>query len=56
MADMRAPAIFLAQFVGAEAPFDNLANMARWAGDPGYKGVQLPTRVSSLIDLEDVAR
>jgi sugar phosphate isomerase/epimerase len=55
MADMKGPAIFLAQFVGDEAPFDNLANMARWAGDLGYKGVQIPTWESSLIDLEKAA-
>jgi sugar phosphate isomerase/epimerase len=52
---MKGPAIFLAQFVGDEAPFDNLANMARWAGDLGYKGVQIPTWESSLIDLEKAA-
>ena len=52
MATMQGPAIFLAQFVGEEAPFDNLANITRWAGDLGYRGVQVPTWESSLIDLE----
>ena len=51
MSKMRGPAIFLAQFVGEEAPFDNLANITRWAGELGYKGVQVPTWESSLIDL-----
>ena len=27
---MRGPAIFLAQFMGDAAPFDNLDNAARW--------------------------
>lgn len=56
MAQMKGPAIFLAQFVGEEAPFDNLANIARWAGDLGYKGVQVPTWESSLIDLSLAAQ
>ena len=32
MSKMKGPAIFLAQFAGSEAPFDNLANIAGWAG------------------------
>ena len=55
MAEIKGPAIFLAQFVGADAPFDSLANMARWAGDLGYTGVQIPTWESGLIDLEQAA-
>lgn len=51
MATMKGPAIFLAQFVGEDSPFDNLANMARWAGGLGYKGIQVPTWESGLIDL-----
>ena len=56
MSQMKGPAIFLAQFIGEEAPFDNLANMARWAGDLGYKGVQVPSWASNLIDLERAAQ
>ncbi|MEP4147747.1 MAG: sugar phosphate isomerase/epimerase [Halioglobus sp.] len=52
MSMMKGPAIFLAQFVGTEAPFDNLANMANWAGQLGYKGIQVPTWESGLIDLQ----
>ena len=40
MSKMQGPGIFLAQFVGVDAPFDSLANMAKWAGDLGSKGVQ----------------
>ena len=56
MSKMQGPGIFLAQFVGVDAPFDSLANMAKWAGDLGYKGVQLPTWESGLIDLQRAAQ
>ena len=52
---IKGPAIFLAQFAGDAAPFDSLDNICRWAADLGYKGVQIPTWVSSLIDLEKAA-
>ena len=52
MADMQGPAIFLAQFLGDEAPFDNLQNITRWAGELGYVGVQVPTTEPSLMDLQ----
>ena len=51
MATIKRPAIFLAQFLGHEAPFDSLANITRWAGELGYKGVQLPTDLPKLFDL-----
>lgn len=51
MKTIKGPAIFLAQFMGHEAPFDNLANMAGWASNLGYKGIQLPTD-KRLFDLE----
>ena len=52
---MKGPAIFLAQFVGDEEPFNSLATMCRWAADLGYKGVQIPTWEKKLIDLEQAA-
>lgn len=52
---IKGPAIFLAQFAGDKAPFDNLDNICRWAASLGYKGVQIPTWVSSFIDLEKAA-
>ena len=55
MSKMKGPAIFLAQFAGEEAPFDNLTNLSKWAGDIGYRGVQIPTWESNLIDLEQAA-
>ncbi len=56
MSAMKGPAIFLAQFVGQEAPFNNLPNIARWAGELGYKGIQVPTWESGFIDLEKAAQ
>jgi len=38
---MRGPAIFLAQFVGDEPPFNELGTMTKWAASLGYKGVQI---------------
>lgn len=52
---IKGPAIFLAQFAGDTAPFDSLDNICRWAAGLGYKGVQIPSWVSSFIDLEKAA-
>jgi sugar phosphate isomerase/epimerase len=52
---MKGPAIFLAQFVGDEPPFNELGAMARWAASLGYKGVQIPTWDARLFDLERAA-
>ena len=55
MRTIKGPAIFLAQFVGDEAPFDTLENIASWASDLGFKGIQIPSWESGLIDLETAA-
>jgi sugar phosphate isomerase/epimerase len=52
---MKGPAIFLAQFAGDEAPFNTLPNMAKWAADLGYKGIQIPTWDGRLFDLKKAA-
>jgi sugar phosphate isomerase/epimerase len=52
MNTIKGPAIFLAQFMGDEAPFNNLESVCRWAADLGYKAVQIPTWDSRLIDLK----
>ncbi|WP_454702567.1 sugar phosphate isomerase/epimerase family protein [Agrobacterium burrii] len=54
MKTIKGPAIFLAQFVGDEAPFDTLDNLGQWAASLGYKGIQLPTD-PKLFDLEKAA-
>lgn len=52
---MKGPAIFLAQFADDQAPFDELGSIVQWAASLGYKGVQLPTWDTRLIDLEKAA-
>ncbi|UEQ03007.1 sugar phosphate isomerase/epimerase [Halomonas profundus] len=54
---IRGPAIFLAQFIGDEAPFDSLDGIARWAAEHGYQAIQLPTATadSRFIDLHKAA-
>jgi sugar phosphate isomerase/epimerase len=52
---IKGPGIFLAQFAGADAPFNALRSIARWAADLGYKGVQIPTWESRLFDLARAA-
>ena len=54
MKTIKGPAIFLAQFMGPDVPFDNLANLAGWAGSLGYAGIQLPTD-KRLFDLDIAA-
>lgn len=55
MRTIKGPAIFLAQFAGDAAPFNSLDAICGWAANYGYKGVQIPTWVGSLIDLEKAA-
>ena len=54
-ATMKGPAIFPAQFVGDEPPFNSLDAICGWAAGLGYKGVQLPTSDPRLIDLDKAA-
>jgi len=49
---IKGPGIFLAQFCGPEAPFNNLKSICDWAAGLGYKAIQMPTWESSLFDLE----
>ena len=55
MRTIKGPAIFLAQFAGDSAPFNSFDAICGWAANYGYKGVQIPTWVGSLIDLEKAA-
>ncbi len=52
---MRGPAIFLAQFIGPEAPFNSLESLFKWSASLGYQGVQIPTWESHIFDLEKAA-
>jgi len=55
MKKIKGPAIFLAQFVGDEEPFNSLDSISKWASSLGYKGVQIPSWDSRLIDLNKAA-
>jgi sugar phosphate isomerase/epimerase len=55
MKTIKGPGIFLAQFAGDAAPFNNLANMAKWAAGLGFAGVQIPTWDGRLFDLKKAA-
>lgn len=52
MKTIKGPAIFLAQFMGDEAPFNTLESICQWAADLGYVGVQIPTWDSRAINLQ----
>ncbi|UAB71314.1 sugar phosphate isomerase/epimerase [Vibrio sp. SCSIO 43132] len=55
MGAIKGPGIFLAQFAGEKPPFNTLENITKWAASLGYKGVQIPTFVPHLFDLETAA-
>jgi sugar phosphate isomerase/epimerase len=52
MKTIKGPAIFLAQFISDEAPFNSLESICEWASGLGFKGVQIPTTDSRFIDLQ----
>jgi sugar phosphate isomerase/epimerase len=52
MKKIKGPAIFLAQFAGESEPFNSLDNIAKWASNLGYKGVQIPSWDGRLINLD----
>ncbi|MEM8985689.1 MAG: sugar phosphate isomerase/epimerase [Pseudomonadota bacterium] len=56
MKPVKGPAIFLAQFIDDEAPFNSLPSIAKWASELGYVGVQIPTWDKRIFDLECAAQ
>ncbi|MEI8059294.1 MAG: sugar phosphate isomerase/epimerase [Ferruginibacter sp.] len=52
MQTIKGPGIFLAQFMGDKAPFNDLASICKWAKELGFVSVQIPTWDSRLIDLQ----
>jgi sugar phosphate isomerase/epimerase len=55
MTTIKGPGIFLAQFIGDVAPFNNLKSICLWAETLGFKGVQIPTLDPRFIDLQKAA-
>ena len=56
MKTLKGPAVFLAQFIGDQAPFNHLDSLAQWAGALGYKGIQMPTGTPHIFDLTQAAQ
>jgi sugar phosphate isomerase/epimerase len=55
MKTIKGPAIFLAQFLGEDEPFNNLKSICEWSKSLGFEGVQIPTWDPRLIDLQKAA-
>lgn len=55
MRTIKGPAIFLAQFMGDQPPFNSLREICNWAAGLGYAGVQLPSWDGRVIDLQKAA-
>ncbi len=55
MKTMKGPGLFLAQFAGDAAPFNDWRAITAWAADCGYAGVQLPSWDGRLFDLDRAA-
>jgi len=56
MKTLKGPAVFLAQFIGDQAPFNQLDSLAQWAGALGYTGIQMPTGTPHIFDLAQAAQ
>jgi sugar phosphate isomerase/epimerase len=55
MTTIKGPAVFLAQFISNEAPFNSLDGICKWAASLGFKGIQMPTHDKRFIDLQKAA-
>jgi sugar phosphate isomerase/epimerase len=55
MKNIKGPAIFLAQFMGDQPPFNSLDSIAQYMASLGYKGIQIPTWDGRCIDLKQAA-
>lgn len=55
MTTIKGPGIFLAQFMGEQAPFNSLDSICKWAASLGFMGVQIPSWDARCIDLQKAA-
>ena len=53
--NIKGPGIYLAQFGADAAPFNSWDTITKWAAGHGFKGVQLPSWDTRLIDLKKAA-
>ncbi len=56
MKTLKGPGIFLAQFVGSQAPFNTLDGLASWAAHHAYVALQMPTNHPHIFDLKLAAQ
>lgn len=52
---IKGPAVFLAQFMGDEAPFNSLPAISGYMKQLGYLGIQLPSWDGRIMDLKKAA-
>jgi len=52
MTTIKGPAIFLAQFMGDDEPFNSLQSICQWVKSLGFVGIQIPTWDARCIDLQ----
>lgn len=55
MSNIQGPAVFLAQFLRDEPPYDRLESIGKWVAGLGFKGIQLPGWDPRVIDIEQAA-
>jgi sugar phosphate isomerase/epimerase len=55
MTNIKGPGIFLAQFMGDSAPFNQLDTICAWTKSLGFVGVQIPSWDPRCIDLQKAA-
>ncbi len=55
MGNIKGPAVFLAQFMSDQEPFNDTRSVGQWFAGMGYKGIQIPTWDSRTIDLDKAA-
>ena len=51
MGKIKGPAIFLAQFLRDEHPYNKLESICKWVSDLGYRGIQIPM-APHIFDLD----
>jgi len=55
MTTLQGPAIFLAQFMGDQPPFNDLKSLCKWVKSLGFAGVQISKWDARCIDLQKAA-
>ena len=55
MKTIQGPAIFLAQYMGDTAPFDDIVAAAEWSAGLGFEAIQVPTWETRGFDLAQAA-